>query len=249
MATPYGYAFLPGVWQYSTGVIALRGYRLIRVQFRAPVPLDSGLRRAADIISASGQPPGALCACELRMPAPLDEDDFISFNRRYLVALAEIGTQLHNGGNPVARTNVSPARNELCEPSLHAFSFASPSHRAAGDFIVSGSAEVPEGLSNYRDNIVARGDVSAHGLRAKADFVLAEMGRRMGALAVSGEVPQAVQVYSVHDVHDVLAGSLATNFAPPHGVTWHQARPPVAELDYEMDCRTVSVERLEDACS
>jgi hypothetical protein len=39
---------------------------------------------------------------------------------------------------------------------------------------------------------------------------------------------------------------------PPEGlcacelrVTWYPAKPPVADLEFEMDCRTVSVERLE----
>ena len=30
--------------------------------------------------------------------------------------------------------------------------------------------------------------------------------------------------------------------AAEHGLTWHFARPPVQGLDYEMDCRAVSVE-------
>jgi hypothetical protein len=29
------------------------------------------------------------------------------------------------------------------------------------------------------------------------------------------------------------------------GLTWHYNRPPVVELEYEMDCRGVTVERVE----
>ena len=30
----------------------------------------------------------------------------------------------------------------------------------------------------------------------------------------------------------------------PRGVTWHYARPPVVDLEYEMDCRGVQIERV-----
>jgi hypothetical protein len=28
------------------------------------------------------------------------------------------------------------------------------------------------------------------------------------------------------------------------GLTWHYCRPPVQDLDYEMDCRGVAIERV-----
>jgi hypothetical protein len=29
-----------------------------------------------------------------------------------------------------------------------------------------------------------------------------------------------------------------------HGLTWHFDRPPVVDLEYEMDCRRVNIERV-----
>ena len=48
--TPGNYRFLPFAFQYSSGVAAMPGYEIERVQFRKPVPLHAGLRarRAVD---------------------------------------------------------------------------------------------------------------------------------------------------------------------------------------------------------
>lgn len=54
----------------------------------------------------------------------------------------------------------------------------------------------------------------------------------------------AVQVYTVHDMHSFVAEELARRGAMRHGLTWHFNRPPVVELDYEMDCRSIPVERV-----
>ena len=34
------------------------------------------------------------------------------------------------------------------------------------------------------------------------------------------------------------------SFAPNASLTWHYCRPPIAGLDYEMDLRAVSLERV-----
>jgi hypothetical protein len=114
-------------------------------------------------------------------------------------------------------------------------------------FVVAGSGEAPEGKGNYRDHIVARGDTSAEGLRRKASWVLGEMERRLGALGASWADVTATQAYTVHDLHPFLADELARRGAIRHGLTWHLNRPPVVELDYEMDCRRVPVERVAEA--
>ena len=43
--TPGNYRFLPYAFQYSSGVAALPGYEIERVQFRRPVPLMQGFER------------------------------------------------------------------------------------------------------------------------------------------------------------------------------------------------------------
>jgi hypothetical protein len=113
---------------------------------------------------------------------------------------------------------------------------------ARPSFQVAGSGEVPEGKENYRDHIVRRGDHSPHGLREKARFVLGEMERRLHALGASWAQVTATQLYTVHDVYPFLAEEIVRRGAAAGGLTWHFARPPVVELDYEMDARGVARE-------
>ena len=109
-------------------------------------------------------------------------------------------------------------------------------------FVVAGSGEAPEGMGNYRDHIIRRGDVSDAGLLEKARWVLGEMERRMGALGFAWRDTTATQLYTVHDVHPFLADEIVRRGAAAGGLTWHFCRPPVVELDYEMDVRGVARE-------
>ncbi|SFL10205.1 2-amino-5-chloromuconate deaminase CnbZ [Falsiroseomonas stagni] len=238
-----GFRFMPGVFQYSGGVAALPGFRLERARFAEPVPMAEGWRRIAAHLAALGRPLNAFCACELRSPAPFTEDGFVTFNRAYAAVLGEWGV-LVDGRNPVARSNVCPEIAPPAEPGFHAFSYTIPDAGAAPSFVVAGSGEAPEGHANYRDHIIALDDTSAGGMRRKADWVLGEMERRMGALDGSWAMTTGVQAYTVHDIHPFLAAALVARGAARHGVTWQFCRPPVVGLDYEMDCRAVAVERV-----
>jgi hypothetical protein len=238
-----GYRFIPGVYQYSAGVAAEPGYALQRVRFANPVPLMAGFARIAAALDAAGRPRSAFCACELRSPAPFTEEGFAAFNRVYGGVLAEWGL-FRDGRNPVARSNVCPEIAPPAEPSFHAFVFTIPDAAASPSFAVAGSGEAPEGKGNYRDHIVARGDLSPAGLHAKARWVLGEMERRMGLLGAAWQDTTGVQVYCVHDIHPFLANDLVARGAARHGVTWQFCRPPVVELEYEMDCRGVARESV-----
>ena len=70
--TPGGYAFIPGVFQYSAGVKALAGYRIERVRFASPVKLAEGFERIAATIRAAGRPltSFAPASCARRRPSP-----------------------------------------------------------------------------------------------------------------------------------------------------------------------------------
>ena len=239
-----GYRFIEGVFQYSAGVAAEPGHRIVRVQFRRPVPLEEGFRRIEKIIGVAGRPLTAFCACELRSPAPFTESGFAAFNKIYVGTLER--WSIYDGKtNPVARSNVCPAIEPPAEPSFHAFSYTETAANAEPSFVIAGSGEAPEGRGNYRDHIVKRGDVSPEGLREKARFVLGEMERRMGALGFGWKDTTAAQLYTVHDVHPFLADEIVRRGAARSGLTWHYNRPPVVELEYEMDCRGVSIERAE----
>jgi hypothetical protein len=239
---PGGYRYVKGVFQYSAGVAAEKGYRLERVRFANPVPLQEGFRRIEEIIKAAGRPLAAFAACELRSPAPFTEEGFVAFNRIYAGTLKEWGILGEN--NPVARSNVCPEVNPPAEPSFYAFSYTVEDADAAPSFVVAGSAEAPEGLGSYADHAIARGDVSPSGLRQKAQWVLGEMERRMGALGFGWQDTTGVQLYTVHDIHPFVAEEIARRGAMRGGLTWHYNRPPVRELEYEMDCRGVAVERV-----
>ncbi len=242
-ASAGGYSYIPGVFQYSAGVAALPGFHIERVRFSRLVPLREGFALAAHIIETAGRPLTAFCACELRSPAPFTEERFKAFNEGYVRALVDWGL-IKDGANPVARSNVCPDVDPPAEPSFHAFAFTAVAAKASPSFVIAGSGEAPEGMENYRNHIVYRGDLSPEGLRGKARWVLGEMERRMAAFGMSWQQTTAVQLYTVHDVYPFLRDELVRRGAARHGVTWHFDRPPIVDIEYEMDCRAVNTERV-----
>jgi hypothetical protein len=202
-----------------------------------------GFERAAHYISAAGRPLTALCACELRSPAPFDEDGFRAFNESYVTTLARWG--LFDGRiNPVARSNVCPEIDPPPEPSFHAFAFTIAVPHAAATFVIAGSGEAPEGRGSYAAHIVRRGESSAEAMGEKARFVLAEMERRLGLLGFAWADTTAAQAYTVRDLYPFLADEIVRRGAARAGLTWHFCRPPVRELEFEMDCRAIATEQI-----
>lgn len=239
------YYYVPGVFQYSAGVAALPGFRLERFMFHRPVPLAAGFECIAATLASLGRPLTAFAACELRSPEPFTEAGFRAFNEIYVGTLAK--WRIYDEAsrtNPVARSNVCPILEKPAEPAFHAFTITVPDDIAAPSFHIAGSGEAPEGRANYRDHIVRRGDVSTGALTEKARFVVAEMERRMGALGFGWAEATAAQVYTAHDIHPFLEREIVTRGAARCGLTWHYARPPIVELEYEMDCRCIAVERV-----
>jgi hypothetical protein len=51
-------------------------------------------------------------------------------------------------------------------------------------------------------------------------------------------------LYTVHNVHPLLATEIVNRGAAPGGLTWHYARPPVVDIEFEMDMRSVARECL-----
>ncbi len=237
-----GFRFIPGVMQYSGGVAAGPGHRLVRVRFSRILPLAAGWQAIAAWLDAQALPRTAFCACELRSPAPFTEDGFRAFNTLYAGTLGAWGILTADGANPVARSNVCPAIDPPAEPGFHAFVACLPGE--GGGFVVSGSGETPEGLGNYSDNVIARGDTSAAGMRAKCDFVLDEMARRMAGFGAAWPDATAVQAYSVHEMLPLMRELIVPRGAAAHGLCWHFARPPVVGLEFEMDVRAVADERV-----
>ena len=235
-----GYRYIEGVFQYSGGVAALDGHEIVRVRFHTEPPFAEGFAQIERHLQGVGRPLSAFCACELRSPAPFTEAGFASFNRHYVGTL-ERWSILDKGRNPVARSNVCPEIGAAEAPVIHAFSYTRPADAARPSFVIAGSGEVPEGQDNYRDHIVCRGDISPSGLEQKAQFVLSAMEERLTALGVGWNDTTATQVYTVRDIHPFI-DMMIRRGAGRSGITWHFARPPVVELEYEMDCRGVRTE-------
>jgi hypothetical protein len=140
----------------------------------------------------------------------------------------------------VARSNVAPEVEPPAEPCFYAFSYTVPS-KEAGSFVVAGSGEWPEG-GRFPEAIVARGDVSPAGMKKKASWVLDTMDARIKGLGVGWRQATVSQLYTVQDVQKQMAR--IQRHVQPSSLTWHYCRPPIAGLEFEMDLRGVSVERV-----
>jgi len=231
-----GFSFLEGVFPYSQGVAALPGFAIERARFAEPPSMADGFRFIAAYLERLGRPRTAFCACELRSPKPFTFEGFADFNRGYVAVLEQWGL-FRDGVNPVARSNVAPVIDPPQAPCFHAFSYTVARADASSTFVVAGSGECPEG-GKFPDDIVARGDPSEAGMRAKAALVLDTMERRMRGLGgFTWKNASAVQVYSAYalPVEDIVrrAGS---------GLQWNYCRPPIEGLDFEMDVRGLSTE-------
>jgi hypothetical protein len=239
-----GYRYIPGGFQFSGGVAAAAGYEIRRCRFRAPVPLVEGFARIEAAIQAAGRPLTAFCACELRSPGQFTEQGFRAFNESYVVTLGKWGVY---GGdiNPVARSNVCPEIDPPTEPGFHAFSFTVPATTgAAPSFVISGCAEARAIEASYRERIIRYGETSPDAMREKAHFVLEEITRRLELFGVGWRDTTASQVYTIRDIHPFFADEIIRRGAAHAGINWHFTRPPVRDLEFEVDCRSVRVEEV-----
>jgi len=232
------YRFIPAVFQYSSGVAASPGHEIERVRFDRPLALAGGFARIAKYLQEAGRPLTSFCACELRSPAAFTDEGFRNFNLHYVKTLSEWG--IYDGKtNPVARSNVCPEIDPPAEPSFYAFSFTRPSQSTTPTFVIAGSGESQDGLATYAERTVRYRDLSTDGLAEKVRYVVGVMENRMAEFGHGWKDATAAQTYTVHDFHPVFADALVKRGAARAGLTWHFARPPVIDLEYEMDCRRV----------
>ena len=241
--SPGNYRFLPAVFQYSSGVAAEDGYEIVRVRFDRLRPLAEGFKAAADIMRSDNRPLTAFCACELRSPAAFTEDGFRAFNEHYVTTLREWGI-FDGTTNPVARSNVCPQIEPPPSPSFYAFSYTRPRVDVSPSFVIAGGAEARGGAGSYPERIVRYRDMSPDGFREKVRFTVGAMAERLAAFGFGWADTTAAQAYTIHDFHPVIADELVRKGALRSGLTWHFARPPVVDLEFEMDCRRVLTERV-----
>jgi hypothetical protein len=229
-----GYAFLPGSAPYSSGVVALAGFELVRATLQRPLPYREGFAVIDRHLAALERPAQALCAIELRSPRPWSMDGFDAFNAGYRTLL-EARAILLDGVNPIARTNVAPVFAPPGEPVLYAFSYSVPADAAPRTFVNAGSGE----LDGTR--IIAEGDTSAAGRRTKARYVMAVMAQRLAGLGCQADDITALQLYCAHAPLDYLADTVLAplGVAAVHAFHWCYSLPPVIGLEFEADMRGI----------
>jgi hypothetical protein len=240
------YQFLPGIAPYSCGVVSKPGFEIVHATFQNPPPYRAGFERIARLLDVHGRPRTALSSIALRSPRPYSFAGFAEFNAEYAAILKDWGVFV-DGINPIARTNVAPAVHPPTEPVLFGFSFSRPCQDNLNKtFVVAGAGELPEGVLS-RDQIVSVGDTSASGLEHKARFVMDLMEARLKGLGVDWHKVNTVNVYTVHSLGSLLPSVVLSRLGPAssHGVTWHYSRPPIEEIEYEMDLRGTRTERFE----
>lgn len=242
------YRFWPGISPYSCGVVSSLGYEIVHVTLERPVGYQAGFGVIDRILTREQRPRTALCAVELRSPRPYSFPGFAEFNADYAAILKSWGLFV-DGVNPIARTNVAPVVEPPREPILYGFSFTKPCPvDQPPTFVVAGAGELPEGVLS-RDDIVARCDVSPQGLAIKAAFVMSLMENRLRGLGVDWPQVNTVNVYTAHSLTPLLPDILLKRMgaAGRHGVRWHYTRPPIEEIEYEMDLRGIRTDFSRDS--
>lgn len=237
------YRFLPGGVPYSSGVVADRGFEIVHVTLRQPIGWRDGFTLADKVLTQHQRPRTALCAIELRSSRPFSVQGFDDFNQEYCGVLHDWGVHV-DGANPVARTNVCPAATNIGEPSLYAFSFVRPNDRLhQPTFVVAGAGEVRSGAVD-RERIVRLGETSVDAIAEKARYVCGVMEDRLQALGGGWSDVSIINVYTVHPIEPHLQELLLPKLPAglQHGLHWHYARPPVVDIEFELDLRGTATE-------
>ena len=246
IANPRGnYHFLKGIDPYSCGVVADSGSEIVHVVLEQALPWRAAFDRVESHLQEVDRPRYALCGMELRSPVPFSMQGFIDFNKEYCAVLRE--WDLYMGElNPVARTNVAPKFDAPESPVLHGFSYTVPTvEEKRPTLVVAGAGEVREGILE-EERIICSGDTSAAAMREKAAYVMDVMQQRLRGLGGEWAWINMVDVYTIHPVdelvQEVVLGRMGA--ARRHGLRWYHARPPVVDIEFEMDMRGVRRELI-----
>ncbi len=236
-----GYEFIPGPPFASNGVVASPGMTIQRGMFAEPILLPEGYEAVRSYLDSVGRPLEALCGFDLRLPAARTFQDFVAFNGEYLAQL-DAWALLRDGSSPLARPNVAPVSGAPSRPAVLAFSYTVDCRSAGDTFVVSGVPEVPDDATGPQD-VVRLGETSADALLEKLRFVVGAVGARVVALGAQWNNTVAVHLYAAHDLAFSLVRELSERgIVPVHGITWHDAAPPVDLLELEVDVRRYSRE-------
>lgn len=234
-----GYRFLPGGFPYSSGVIAESGYEIVHVTLAYPLPWREGLDSVRRSLESIGCERHALCAVELRCPEPFPLQGFLDFNKEYRAVLQE-WDMLVDGENPVARTNVAPVSDPPEESMIYGFSYTEESEVTRPTFVIAGAGEIPHSDLEER-RIVRLGETSEEAMLEKAACVVEIMRLRLDRLGAKQEHLSTIDVYTAHPLQKALDETVVPGLpaAACLGVRWFYSRPPVVDIEFEMDMRGV----------
>ena len=162
---------------------------------------------------------------------------FTAFNRQYR-SLLEDWDMLVKGANPIARTNVAPVGDPPSESVVYGFSYTEPSDIERPTFVVAGGGELRGSLDTK--NIVRVGETSEEAILEKARCVVEIMRERLANLGNNDQLSQ-INVYTAHNLRTALGEEIIPGLpaAARLGVRWYYSRPPVRDIEFEMDMRGV----------
>ncbi len=237
-----GFSFVKGIGPFSSGAVANDGFEIVHAVAVPVIKLDDGYGVIERQLREAGRPIHALCGMELRIPQPLTPQGFNDFNAGYLKRLAAWDVHL-DGNNPIARTNVAIEIAPVPEPVLFGFYYTMPNTTRSRSFVLAGAGEVKSMRGNDLE-FIAGSDVSTAGLTQKTKFVMGLLTERLGEMKMAWSDATAVNLYTVHDAHPVIASTIlpAIGTAAQRGITWHYSRPPIIAMELEIDAHAVRSE-------
>jgi hypothetical protein len=218
------------------------GYEIVHAVLRRPALVPDGFALIERQLRALGRPRTALCAVELRGPAPYTPEEWTApdgFNESYRAVLREWG--LFVDGYPVvARTNVVPVVRPPDAQVFHAFSYTVTASQHAG-----GASAAPEAAS---PTFVTSGAPEAQAMWASGAAVeerllssLDAIGRAIAALGRTWDGATTVDVYLREGISTALAEAALqrTGAAARQGLHWYLTKTPLLGPYLECDARGV----------
>ena len=177
-------------------------------------------------------------------PAPFTIEGFTDFNRTYCEILKKWDLFVLDM-NPVARTNVTPLFSPPAEVNLYAFSYTirQEGGETIPTLVIAGGGELRDGV--LEDKAISRfGETEPDAIREKASYVMKIMEERLHGLGARWDLLSTVDVYTVHSLDGVAEDVILSRLGPArrHGLQWHHTRPPVKNIESEMDMRGVRQE-------
>ena len=244
------YRFLQGIAPYSSGVVAMPGFEIVRIRLQTPVPLKENIfERISQHLSEEGRPIQALCSMELRIPEPLTFEGFKEFNNRYQDMLKD-NDLLLGEVNPLARTNISPAVTGITEPSVYALSYTVPveKKKERPTFIVAGAGDLTDQTDLSTSAIIRPDDISANAMEEKVSMVVKVMTDRLNGLQMNWDAVSSISIYTEVPVHSFLYNTVLKPIGATavRGTNWYFSNPPIKGLAYEMDMRGLRKELVKE---